>query len=668
MVFKAGLIAVIALFGVFVSTSTYAQDVNVYGSLEDVADVVVSPSGDKIAMLRSLDGVRAVFIYDLENPDAEPRVIPSPDKMKIRAIDWASDNYFIFKVSFTNNITISLGNLPFEIRRMFSYNLQTGESKMLLQERQFNWYIYLDDIDYYAPDDLDHVYVWAGGDLQKVNLKTGYSKPMNWDESWLESKFESWLMDEYGNQYAGAIFKEKRFGYEKTTRASGETLREYAGTFDVHMKRDGEWAKIYSQPDTVLVRERDGDADPKRAVPYSLIAVHPDDERKLVLRARNKEEFTRLYVLEPGAGAIDEVLFENTEYESTGIMKNRDTDELLAISYTEHLPKRVYFRRDFKTWQAELEAVFPEDDVYISHWSDDFRKIVVFISGPRNPGSWHLLDTESFDLLNLGSRYPDIEPKYMGNTQYYEYKARDGLTIPAYLTLPPGKTMGDGPFPLVLRPHGGPELRSDARFKYDIQYLAANGYAVLQPNYRGSDGYGAAFRDAGYGEFGGAMIDDIVDGGKSLVEDGIAENGKICAAGISYGGYAALAIELREPGFLACSISVNGVTDIGRIVTTDGRYDYWEDYMGSRFGSQHSDWSPGDNYKKMNVPMLLMHGENDSVVLFEQTSTFVSGLKRNKMSNYTFVPLKGDDHHLSSAKTRKTYLMEMKKFLDEHLK
>jgi dipeptidyl aminopeptidase/acylaminoacyl peptidase len=201
-------------------------------------------------------------------------------------------------------------------------------------------------------------------------------------------------------------------------------------------------------------------------------------------------------------------------------------------------------------------------------------------------------------------------------TTSIKYAARDGLTIEAFLTLPIGKVSSDGPFPLVLMPHGGPSDRDDASFDMLVSFLAYRGYAVLRPNFRGSAGYGLDFRKKGYGEFGGAMIDDIVDGARFVIGGGIVDRNRICSMGGSYGGYAALMVALREPHLVKCVISISGVTDptalFGERLKLFDRDSsvmrFWENYIGSRFRDKEeiASASPARSAQFMPVPVLLI--------------------------------------------------------------
>jgi cephalosporin-C deacetylase-like acetyl esterase len=161
-------------------------------------------------------------------------------------------------------------------------------------------------------------------------------------------------------------------------------------------------------------------------------------------------------------------------------------------------------------------------------------------------------------------QYPDLAGATLGEVRTISYQARDNATIPAYVTIPPGVKPEN--LPLVVLPHGGPEARDYPTFDWQAQFLATRGYAVLQPQFRGSTGFGEEYRKAGYRQWGGVMQNDITDGVKALIEQGLADPRRICIFGASYGGYAALAGAAFTPGLYACAVSVNGISDLPGLI------------------------------------------------------------------------------------------------------
>jgi dipeptidyl aminopeptidase/acylaminoacyl peptidase len=253
------------------------------------------------------------------------------------------------------------------------------------------------------------------------------------------------------------------------------------------------------------------------------------------------------------------------------------------------------------------------------------------------------------------------------------YKARDGTVIPAHLTLPPGAETRN--LPLVVLPHRGPEARDYAEFDWWAQFLATRGYAVLQPQFRGSTGFGDAFRLAGRRQWGGLMQDDVTDGVHALIERGIADARRICVVGAAYGGYAALAGAAFTPDLYACAVSINGVANLSDMLqyeeelggSESNRAGYWRDSIGPRLDPSLDAHSPVKAAARVRAPVLILYSADDTVVPPSQSQDMAHALKEEGKT-VKVVELKGDDHWLSYTETRTQMLQELDTFLSAHLR
>jgi dipeptidyl aminopeptidase/acylaminoacyl peptidase len=249
------------------------------------------------------------------------------------------------------------------------------------------------------------------------------------------------------------------------------------------------------------------------------------------------------------------------------------------------------------------------------------------------------------------------------------YEAADGLKIPAYLTLPRGKPTKN--LPLIMLPHGGPATRDRAEFDWWAQAMAAQGYLVMQPNYRGST-VTQEHLAAGFGEWGRKMQTDLSDGVRYLVKEGMADPARVCIVGGSYGGYAALAGVTLDPGVYRCAVSVAGISDLKRMLQAVNPYAdlerrYWNRFMGVSGPSDPllQQLSPIKHVDAINVPVLLIHGRDDSVVRFEQSDVMFDAMKHAK-KDVEMVALKNEDHWLSRSETRLQMLQASVAFLRAH--
>ncbi|RZJ28317.1 MAG: S9 family peptidase [Brevundimonas sp.] len=321
------------------------------------------------------------------------------------------------------------------------------------------------------------------------------------------------------------------------------------------------------------------------------------------------------------------------------------------------------------TVSEALEGRSPE----LAGWSDDMQTILAYTSGPEDSGSYHLFDLNRRTMNTVGQAYPSIPADQVGKVTPIEYEAADGLKIHGYLTLPPGVDSPQG-LPLVVLAHGGPASRDALGFDWWAQAVASRGYAVLQANFRGSTGYGRAFLEAGYGEWGRKMQTDLSDGVRYLAGRGIVDPARVCIMGASYGGYAAMAGPTLDRGVYRCAVSVAGVSDLRRMVETEAReagrpnnetVRYWNRFMGaSRLGDRAIDsLSPARLADQADAPILLLHGKDDTVVPIEQSRLMAEALRRAGKP-HEFIELLGEDHYLSRTETRQRMLAEAMRFLE----
>lgn len=307
-------------------------------------------------------------------------------------------------------------------------------------------------------------------------------------------------------------------------------------------------------------------------------------------------------------------------------------------------------------------------------WSDDFKQAVIHTIGAQDPGSYYMANFATGSVIKVGAAYEGVKEGQVATVVPVSYAAADGLEIHGYLTTPPGVTDPRG-LPLVVLAHGGPASHDILTFDWWAQALASRGYAVLQANFRGSTGYGTAFTEAGYGEWGRKMQTDLSDGVRHLAAQGVVDPKRVCIVGASYGGYAALAGPTLDPGVYRCAVSVAGVSDLRRMVDDEAnpgvsRRDnyttrYWNRFLGAeRLGDRSlDDRSPARLADRADAPILLIHGRDDTVVPIVQSRLMESALRRAGKP-VEFVELSGEDHYLSREATRQRMLTETVRFLE----
>jgi dipeptidyl aminopeptidase/acylaminoacyl peptidase len=317
-----------------------------------------------------------------------------------------------------------------------------------------------------------------------------------------------------------------------------------------------------------------------------------------------------------------------------------------------------------------LSAQFPDEIVEFINFTDDGKKLLFHVASDRDPGSYYLYDRPTNKAELLFSNMDQIDPDQMAQRLPVEFKARDGTLISGFLTLPnnPGKKK----LPMVLYPHGGPSGVTESwYFDTDAQFLASRGYAVLQLNFRGSGGRGENFMNAGQKQWGGLMIDDMVDGVKWAGTRPDIDIQRVCAYGISYGGYAALMLPVREPALFKCAVGYAGIYDLNRIYdehTVKARRSsrsYYERWVGTD-KAQLTRYSPALNADKIKIPVLLIHGGKDEIDPKEYAYHMRDALtKAGNPPDWLFESDEG--HGFYDVENRRKVLVKLEEFFGKHI-
>ena len=325
---------------------------------------------------------------------------------------------------------------------------------------------------------------------------------------------------------------------------------------------------------------------------------------------------------------------------------------------------------------AKLGAIMQAFDGHrpsLASFSADFGKAIIYTDGDGDSGTYWFVDAVKQSADRLGSAYPSIDSDTVGSVRMVDWKAADGTALRGVLTLPQGHAPKG--LPVVVMPHGGPEARDYPGFDWWAQAFAAQGYAVFQPNFRGSDGYGIAFRDAGMGEWGHKMQTDVSDGLAELARQGIVDAKRACIVGGSYGGYVAEAGVTLQQGLYRCAVSVAGVSDLPGFLDYVIQYPaqeggdtrYWQDFMGAKSFTQselHA-VSPRDLAAQADAPMLLIHDEDDLVVPVTQSQSLAQALKAaGKPVELELLP--GGDHGFSTEAHRVAMVKDSVAFVVKH--
>ncbi len=345
---------------------------------------------------------------------------------------------------------------------------------------------------------------------------------------------------------------------------------------------------------------------------------------------------------------------------------DRGTRELLGVRYIAAHTRTHFFDGTAAAHQRWIDERLPGKVNYVLERSRDGSRQLVWSEGDIDPPTLYVLDTPRQTLTPFGHLYPELEQSHLAPMQPVVYDARDGQAIRAYLTLPTAQPpIG---LPSIVLAHGGPDTRDYWRFDPLVQFLAAQGYAVLQANFRGSTGYGVDFLVAGAGHWGSTVHNDITDGARWLAAEGYADPKRICIIGSSFGGYAALLGAARESSVYRCAASFAGVSDLVALAEFKDRFQFAEIWR-ARIGSDRTvlaQMSPLAMVDLIEIPVLLIHAPDDAVVPVQQSRRFAAALRRAD-KRHEFLEVPTCDHDMTAESCRRAVFETFGTFLKHSL-
>ena len=619
-----------------------------FGDAEAVRSASLSPDGKSIAYISRLKGVDYLALYDIATGKNQP-LIPISD-VKTGGTGWAGPNYIILYASI---VTANSGKTyKYQDTSAFAYSLSGKKIVQLLVDTQ-GIYAFQSGLGRIVGIDPggEHVYMPAfmektgtdpTMDLVKVSLETGRGVRVAGREG--TNATRNWIMDDKANVVARVDYSDKRSLYE--IRAANPT---------------GGYRVIYSEttkdPSLGIVgfAEHDG----------ALVAVKQVDT-----------DFQEMYEISLADGALTGPLRERPDAALSDVILDKNRI-VMGVSYSGLYPRYELFDPVLNKEVKAGIAALPDAAVSIASWTDDWSKVLFYAEGGTQAPRYMLYDRTAKTIKQVARARPDIKPDEIGEVTTVEYKARDGLTIPALITWPTGIAPDQRKnLPMIVMPHGGPESYDNVSFDWLAQFVANEGYVVLQPNFRGSGGFGQSFAQAGYGEWGRKMQDDVTDGAKALISMGWADGNRTCIVGWSYGGYAALAGGALTPDLYKCVVAIAGVSDLktmlGHEKRDNGResraYAYWTSVIGDpdKDGAAIEAVSPYRLAASFKAPVLLIHGTDDLVVPDRQSQMMNDALKAAGKP-VTYLSIGRDDHSLVNADSRNTALTAIAAFLKMHI-
>lgn len=395
------------------------------------------------------------------------------------------------------------------------------------------------------------------------------------------------------------------------------------------------------------------------------------DNRLLYVASNLSRDKEAIYTFDPEANKLLDLVYENDEVDVGGLMHSKKRKIVTGVHYTTDKTQYHYFDEESRKLREALEAFFPGHEVSVTDMDDEEQRCIVRVWGDRTRGAYYFYDRTSNALKKLADVSPWLREDDMSPMTPITYRSRDGLTIHGYLTIPTGAASRD--LPLVVIPHGGPSAREYWGFDAEAQFLANRGAAVLQVNFRGSTGYGKKFWTAGFKQWGRAMQDDVTDGVKWAVDQGIADPKRLAIYGGSYGGYAALAGATFTPDLYACAVSYVGPSNLFTLL--ESIPPYWEPLRAMEYeeiGDPSKDKelleaiSPFFHADRIRIPLMVAQGANDPRVNKAESDQIVEAVRKNGRE-VLYMVKENEGHGFHNEENRFDFYRALEDFFRKHL-
>lgn len=645
------MLRIFALSALLFITASHAQKLPLenFTAMPMVQRPVISPDGKHIAAIVNVGDQTQVMIAPFGSHKLTPLLSLGGEKFRMEYVRWANNNRVLAIVSQPYNHE----GLKLRTTHMFAANIDGSNVIELRRSKKARRSTSTSELDFYRnspnlvsllPKDPEHILVKTRdprdgnfSSIYKVNVNTGEH------EKYLANsrRILNWVVNGSGDVQVAI--------------GAGGHPNDHKLYFYARKDNKDSWQLIYQREPYKGAYFLPEFYDEKT---NSLLVL---SNRELGKRALwrfdlNTKEFTELVAQAPGEYDIEDLIFKN----------RKNSQEVVGYTYFDHFQRRVYFDKQEGELDKQLSAALKQSGLqsHIADYDDSKTKFIISAVSDSSPTKYFTFDLSTKKLNLWFSQYPNLESKSLANVTPFEFTASDKVKLNGYLTLPKNIEKP----PLVVFPHGGPYARDYQYFDPFVQMMANEGFAVLQVNFRGSTGFGSHYVVRGYQEWGKAMQQDLYDAIDWVKSTELVNTNKMCIAGASYGGYAALVAGFQKPKDFKCIASIAGISSLSDQITkwrrTNGKL-YVENAVGDDM-EQVENYSPINFVKKYESPVLLVHGRVDTRVGFRQSTGMYDALKQaGKQVEYH--ELDFGTHFLDDASNRKHAMEQLSLFLQKHL-
>jgi dipeptidyl aminopeptidase/acylaminoacyl peptidase len=629
------LLAVVSLLFASFSSRAEPPPIKAFARMPAFENLLISADGRHLAYKTSRDDHHLIVVADITGDTVgNQRVVLAdiPGKFEITWCNWANNSRLLCGLL---AMATEAGN-TYPVTRLVGVDADGQNRKTLLQYSDAAYAQLQDRVLDWTPDQPDSVLLELDDDgngfpsVFELNVYTG-SRKLRVRE---HAPIRSFFTDGHGVVRLGQGLLGKEYSY-------------YARLND-----DSEWH---------LLTKFAAFTEPGKPTP---LRVESGTNKSYATAPYNGRD--ALYEMDLTDTQQPRLLFSHPQVDAASPRFAPD-GRLLGVFYETDRPFMFYTDPHANSVAESARKALGDAFVVIGDYTLDEQIYSVEATSDVDAGTTYLFFMDRHQLLPIGRAYPELDPALMSRKRSITYTASDGTSVPGYLIVPNG--VRPDKLPLIVMPHGGPVARDSWAFDFLEQFLASRGYAVLQMNFRGSDGYGRDWYYQAHQDWGGLTYSDIRDGARWAIEQGIADPQHMCILGWSFGGYAALLGAVRDSGMYKCAVSIAGVSDLPDLINDEQQFvsgKVAREQIGTRREKLIAD-SPRRHAADVNIPVLMIHGTRDYQVDVDHSRRMASALKSAHKS-YRLVEIENGTHQLTLESQRVTLLTEVEKFLEQNLK